>query len=126
MAQMGYLHFLSALNRCSSSSCNNAGSEQMVFALWYRVPATLYFDGMLWWLSHCRYRSVCVCFLNTDVFKLPSSVGVIRMSRNGIAIKEAILIRVNDPSLNRNIGKYHLPHIWDDVLHKTSELKLKH
>ena len=42
------------------------------------------------------------------------------------AIKEALFIRVNDPSLNRNIGKYHLPHIWDKVLHKTSELKLKH
>ena len=41
-------------------------------------------------------------------------------------IKEAILIRVNDPSLNRNIGKYHLPHIWDEVLHRTSELKFKH
>ena len=27
------------------------------------------------------------------------------------AIKEAIYIRVNNPSLNRNIGKYHLPHI---------------
>ena len=26
-------------------------------------------------------------------------------------IKEAIYIRVNNPSLNRNIGKYHLPHI---------------
>ena len=42
------------------------------------------------------------------------------------AIKEAILIRVNDPSLNRNVGKYHLPHIWDEVLHRTSELKFKH
>ena len=42
------------------------------------------------------------------------------------AIKEAILIRVNDPSLNKNIGKYHLPHIWDEVLLKISELKLKH
>ena len=40
------------------------------------------------------------------------------------AIKEALFIRVNDPSLNRNIGKYHLPHIWDQVLHKTSESKL--
>ena len=27
------------------------------------------------------------------------------------AIKEAIYIRVNNPSLNKNIGKYHLPHI---------------
>ena len=40
-------------------------------------------------------------------------------------IKEALYIRVNDPSLNRNIGKYHLPHIWDEVLHNISELKLK-
>ena len=31
-------------------------------------------------------------------------------------IKEAILIRVNDPSLYRNIGKYQLPYIWDQVL----------
>ena len=41
------------------------------------------------------------------------------------AIKEALYIRVNNPSLNRNIGKYHLPHIWYEVLFNTSELKLK-
>ena len=35
-------------------------------------------------------------------------------------IKEA-----NNPSLNRNIGKFHLPHIWDQVLLNISELKLK-
>ena len=29
------------------------------------------------------------------------------------AIKEAMYIRTNDPSLNRNVGKYHLPHIWE-------------
>ena len=40
-------------------------------------------------------------------------------------IKEAFHIRVNNPSLNRNIGKYHLPHTWDEVLLNTSELKLK-
>ena len=40
-------------------------------------------------------------------------------------IKEAILIRVNDPSLNRNIGKYQLPHIRDEVLVKSPELKFK-
>ena len=40
-------------------------------------------------------------------------------------IKEALYIRVNNPSLNKNIGKNHLPHIWDEVLHNTSELKLK-
>ena len=40
-------------------------------------------------------------------------------------IKEALFIRANNPSLNRNIGKYHLPHIWDEVLLNISELKLK-
>ena len=39
--------------------------------------------------------------------------------------KEAIYIRVNNPSLNKNIGKYHLPHIWDEVLNNITELKLK-
>ena len=40
-------------------------------------------------------------------------------------IREAMLIRVNDPSLKRNIGKYQLPHIWDKVLVTSQELKLK-
>ena len=40
-------------------------------------------------------------------------------------IKEALYIRVNNPSLIRNIAKYHLPHIWDEVLLNISELKLK-
>ena len=41
------------------------------------------------------------------------------------AIKEAILIRVNDPSPNRNIDTYQLSHIWDEVMVKSPELKLK-
>ena len=40
-------------------------------------------------------------------------------------IKEAIYIRVNNPELNRNIGKYNLPHIWDRVLYAIPELKIK-
>ena len=40
-------------------------------------------------------------------------------------IKETIYIRVNNASLNRNIGKYQLPHIWDEVLNNITELKLK-
>ena len=40
-------------------------------------------------------------------------------------IEESMFIRVNNPSLNRNIGKYHLPHIWDEVLINNIELKLK-
>ena len=33
--------------------------------------------------------------------------------------------KVNNPSLNKNIGKYHLPHVWDEVLINNIELKLK-
>ena len=40
-------------------------------------------------------------------------------------IKEALYIRVNNPFLNKNIGKYHIPHIWDEVLHNISKLKLE-
>ena len=39
------------------------------------------------------------------------------------AIKKAMNIRANDPFLNRNVGKYHLPHIWDEVLFNIQELK---
>ena len=41
------------------------------------------------------------------------------------AIKEAIYIRVNNPTLNRNIDKYNLPHIWNKVLFAIPELKTK-
>ena len=41
------------------------------------------------------------------------------------AIKEATYIRINNPFLNRNIGKYHLTYICDEVLFNTPELKLK-
>ena len=40
-------------------------------------------------------------------------------------IKESMFIRINNPSLNKNIGKYHLPHVWDEVLINNIELKLK-
>ena len=40
-------------------------------------------------------------------------------------IKEAIYIRVNSPTLNKNIGKYNLNHIWDRVLFNTPGLKLE-
>ena len=40
-------------------------------------------------------------------------------------IKESMYIRVNNPTLNRNIGKYNLPHIWDKSLFSILELKKK-
>ena len=40
-------------------------------------------------------------------------------------IKESIFIGVNNPTLNRNIGKFNLPHIWDRVLLNTPGVNLK-
>ena len=35
-----------------------------------------------------------------------------------------IYIRVNNPILNRNVGKYNLSHLWDRVLFNTPGLKI--
>ena len=39
-------------------------------------------------------------------------------------IKESIYIGVNNPTLNNNIGKFNLSHIWDRVLLNTEGLTL--
>ena len=39
-------------------------------------------------------------------------------------IKGSIYIRVNNPTLNNNIGKFNLSHIWDRVLLNTKGLIL--
>ena len=40
------------------------------------------------------------------------------------AVKEAMYIRVNNPTLYRNIGKYNMTHFWDGILHSIPELKI--
>ena len=52
---------------------------------------------------------------------------IIGRERHGMArtIREAIYIRVNNPTLNRNVSKYNLPHIWDKILLSIPELKIK-
>ena len=40
------------------------------------------------------------------------------------AIKESIYIRVNNSTINRNVGKYNLHHIWDRVTFNTPDLKI--
>ena len=43
--QVGYLHLVIALLRWFSSFCSSSGLEQMICALWCRVPITLYFNA---------------------------------------------------------------------------------
>ena len=40
-------------------------------------------------------------------------------------IKEAMYIRVNDSSLNRNTGRYQLSYMWDEVLFNTQDPQLQ-
>ena len=40
-------------------------------------------------------------------------------------IKEAMFICIHDPTLNRNLGKYQLPHIWDHPLQSSPTLQFK-
>ena len=57
----------------------------------------------------------------------PDNFNIIGKEDHGLArnIKESIFIRANNPTLNRNVGKYNLHHIWDRVLFSTPELKIK-
>ena len=36
-----------------------------------------------------------------------------------------VTIEADVIALTENIGKFHLPHIWDEVLFNTSELKIQ-
>ena len=51
---------------------------------------------------------------------------IIGMEDQGLpkTIKKSIYIRVNNPTLNRNIGKFNLKHIWDRVLLNTLGFKI--
>ena len=40
-------------------------------------------------------------------------------------IKEAMFICVNDRTLKRNLGKYQLLHVWDNILQASPMLQLK-
>ena len=40
-------------------------------------------------------------------------------------IKEAMFICMQDPTLNKNLGKYQLPHIWDHLLQVSPTLQCK-
>ena len=57
----------------------------------------------------------------------PSCFNIIHKVTLGFSrtIKEAMFIRVNDPLLNRNLGKYQLLCVWDSILQETPMLQLK-
>ena len=66
------------------------------------------------------HSNISVHSTNTDSFT------IIGREDHGLAraIKESIYIRVNNPTLNRNVGKYNLHHIWDRVMLSPPELRI--
>ena len=68
----------------------------------------------------CHHQNISGHITSMDNFK------ILDREENNMArtIQEAMFIRVNNPTLNKNIGKYNLPHIWDRILLTTPELKL--
>ena len=57
----------------------------------------------------------------------PDCFSIVHRESQGLTrnIKEAMYIRVNDSSLNRNLGKFQLPHVRDQILQDMSTLHLK-
>ena len=54
----------------------------------------------------------------------PDCFSIVDREAQGMA-KEAMYISINDSSLNRNLGKFQLPHVWDQVLQDPPSLHLK-
>ena len=84
IAHLGHLLPIRTFSKCSNSWLMDSGVEHNVLALCVRVLFTLYWEAKLWLLSHWRYWSVWVGFLYTFVVKVPSALGVIKRSKNGM------------------------------------------
>ena len=84
IAHLGYLQHLRTSSKCSNSLLISSGVEHKVLVICVRVLITLYLDAKLWLLSHCRYWSVWVGFLYTFLVKVPSTLGVTKISKNGM------------------------------------------
>ena len=59
--------------------------------------------------AFCQYMTILTPQVILENFSIHSEKGGQNLMR---LIKEAIYIKINNASLNRNMGKYHLPHIW--------------
>ena len=63
----------------------------------------------------CKSKEIQVHFKGTNTLRTLSIVHK-RVNNQFRTIKEAMLIHIQDTTLNRNMGKYQLPHIWDHLL----------
>ena len=84
-----------AFLRCSFSFWSNSGLLHMAEALWERVWITLNLAERWWWLSHCKYWSVCVDFLYTVMDREPSTSGLTIVSKKGMEASSLLSSTVN-------------------------------
>ena len=143
-AHTGYLHLLRAVKRWSSSLYNDCFDVHKDTILKKSGVIYKYSCGRVdcgeeyigesgrtfgeRYREHMRSPSPIMDHHNTTGHEVSlDNFTIVGREDNNIArnIREAIFIRVNDPSLNRNIGKFQLPHIWDEVLARSPELHLK-
>ena len=92
---LGYLQWVSAFLRCSISFWRRSGLLQIVLALWVRELITLYLAERWWWLSHCKYWSICVSCLYTVIDSSPSVSGFTMVYKKGMAPSSLLFSTVN-------------------------------
>ena len=93
--------------KCPKSNCQEEYIGESGRSFWDRLKEHLRGLSPIHHHSHTKgHPVISQCFTMVD----REYQGVTR------TIKEAMYICVNDPSLNRNLRKYQLPQIWNEVL----------
>ena len=81
------------------------------------------------WENHCTCASELPTFVCTCASILAGTPTTMNASKPlcpflSLIFVPVTYIRVNNPTLNRNIGKFQLNHIWDRVLFGTPNIKV--
>ena len=71
-------------------------------------------------LPFCEHSNITDHCTSVENFSL---VGIEARSLTR-TIKEAVFVRLKDPSLNRYTSKYQVPHIWDEGQYLRTQAKL--
>ena len=101
--------------------CNNLGCDDEYIGETSRTFGERYKEHLKAPSAIHHHSTLTGHITNQNNFQIIGREGH-NLARN---IRESIYIRVNNPSLNNNIGKFNLSHIWDRVLLNTKGLTLK-
>ena len=102
--------------KCPHINCPEAYTGETGRAEGERVKEHLKAPSLILLHSTSRWHS-----LDSENFNITHK----EVHSHARTIKEAMFICVNDPTLNRNLGKYQLLHVWDSILQALPMLQLK-